>query len=1088
MRRIVRGLAAVVALAALLGGVPMALSRFVGRPWPSPLPSLDTIWSSIQAGDISDTTVIKALAVLVWIAWARLALSIVVEVGARIAGSPTPRVAGLGSAQRWAAGLVAAVILMISVSPRGALAATAPAGPRPIPAALLQPEPIRPAMAAPSRFEFALESAAAGAMIARPVAPVVTATHTVERHESFWSIAEVELGDGARWREIVELNRGIEVSPGVVFDGTPSRLVPGWVLLVPSDGAADAPAGSAPPVSPAAPAPVPDPATVPEVASEPSAPVPEAAVPERIVVVERGDTLSEIADELGDASDWPELFEANRGREFDGRTFDDPNLILAGWELVVPSGFDPPSSSPVDAPIPSVQAVEVPVETPQPPPAAPEVTPADAPVASTPNIPIDVIQPVVATVDPPPVTSTPTPAANPAPTDPGPTTMPAAPVPPTMSSVPDARVVPHVDSAAQTEGDQTSRSVPAGLGAGVLLSSGVLAAVISRRRRRLRAATVSARLADRSTDAIATETVMRSLGDGERIARLDIALRAVAGILVDLAPGAAVLGTIVGRDGTVDVLLTEAVPAPPDPWLAVTGHRWRLAGQVALHRIAAAARRANQPCPAIAHIGMTRLGDGDALGDVFIDLEATGLLTICGERSDATNVLRALAAGVAVSPMSEIAHIIATGLDDVVLGHPLSVLAESIDSALDLAANAIGTTAAVTSASLSTFALRARHQGGEAWEPAIVFAACGEATSADSVDADLIALTNPSGRGLAVVVDRPVEGARWRLEQGAADWTLHPLGLAVVPIGLTAPELVRVRELLEDADRPLIEPDISSDTPVTVHEVSLDTDPAWGAGGWVEPDWPLMVRVLGQVGVIDHEGRSVEFERSKALELVVWLSQHRDRCVRSAARTALWELDVRDATFANVVSDARRAMARLVPTVDNQEWIGRTLTEQLPLHPAVVTDADLLGARLAHARRQAPIDAIATLRPGLELVRDVPFSGTSYLWPDTEGVASQLTLLVTSAAAVLAGHSLSIGDIDGVFWATGRGLQVLSGHEELISLRMRAHARNGDLAGVRNEWESYVRSLTADTFSDGEPSPKIVSLRRELLSGATLVS
>ena len=32
------------------------------------------------------------------------------------------------------------------------------------------------------------------------------------------------------------------------------------------------------------------------------------------------------------------------------------------------------------------------------------------------------------------------------------------------------------------------------------------------------------------------------------------------------------------------------------------------------------------------------------------------------------------------------------------------------------------------------------------------------------------------------------------------------------------------------------------------------------------------------------------------------------RPVRTAARTALWELDVRDATFANVVSEARRSL------------------------------------------------------------------------------------------------------------------------------------------------------------------------------------
>ena len=43
----------------------------------------------------------------------------------------------------------------------------------------------------------------------------------------------------------------------------------------------------------------------------------------------------------------------------------------------------------------------------------------------------------------------------------------------------------------------------------------------------------------------------------------------------------------------------------------------------------------------------------------------------------------------------------------------------------------------------------------------------------------------------------------------------------------------------------------------------------------------------------------------------------------------------------------------------------------------------------------------------------------------------------------------------------------------------------GDLAGVRQEWESYERVLNADPWSDGEPAPKLVLLRRELLSSLT---
>ena len=64
------------------------------------------------------------------------------------------------------------------------------------------------------------------------------------------------------------------------------------------------------------------------------------------------------------------------------------------------------------------------------------------------------------------------------------------------------------------------------------------------------------------------------------------------------------------------------------------------------------------------------------------------------------------------------------------------------------------------------------------------------------------------------------------------------------------------------------------------------------------------------------------------------------------------------------------------------------------------------------------------------------------------------------------------------------GDDYLPGHEELIGLRMQAHARAGDHAGVRQEWESYERVINADPWSDGEPAPKLVDVRRRLLDPA----
>ena len=41
---------------------------------------------------------------------------------------------------------------------------------------------------------------------------------------------------------------------------------------------------------------------------------------------------------------------------------------------------------------------------------------------------------------------------------------------------------------------------------------------------------------------------------------------------------------------------------------------------------------------------------------------------------------------------------------------------------------------------------------------------------------------------------------------------------------------------------------------------------------------------------------------------------------------------------------------------------------------------------------------------------------------------------------------------------------------------------SGDLAAVRHEWDTYERVITADAWSDGEPAPALVALRKQLLS------
>ncbi|HSB86413.1 MAG TPA: LysM peptidoglycan-binding domain-containing protein [Ilumatobacteraceae bacterium] len=685
-------------------------------------------------------------------------------------------------------------------------------------------------------------------------------------------------------------------------------------------------------------------------------------------------------------------------------------------------------------------AQPAPVE-PVPVPAVGEDPPADPPAVPTSSLPPPIPAPTTVVL-PPPVSSLPPPTSLPVP---GPSSTTA--------------LIDGDQQVALPEWSDDGLSMGAGLAAATVLAGSVLAALAIRRRGQLRTAHVGARSSPPAERAVETERRLRASSDTDGWARLDLAVRAAAPHLA--AQPARILAAELSDDGELRVYIDRPAMAG-EPWtLDSDAGAWRLPAHVSLVQLAADARRVTQPCPAMVHLGDT------ARGRLFVDVEAIGLLGIDAPSGVATSIVRCVAASLAVSPLAESSRVYTIGLD--VESHLRSPNVDSLSSIAEAVESLGNATASIAhaSAASSTFALRAASESGEAWEPSLLL--CAGAASAD--DAALASLASGGGHGVGIVIDRPVAGCGATLRAEGRGFMLDPLGLRLAPSGLAVDEAAALDELLASADGPLI---VEPDAPV----VASSPVPA----PFTSRPHEFVVRLLGQVEVRSAVGQLVIFERSKAQELVVWLSQHRHRPTRGAARTALWETVVRDATFSNVVSDARRALARVVQPPSGQEWIGRTMNEDLPLHDLVVSDVELLADRVAAARDLLPSAAIEALRPGVALIEGMPFAGTSYLWPDAEGITSALVLLATSAAATLASHYLVIGDVDGVFWATGQGLKVLAGHEELIALRMRAHADRGDLAGVRGEWESYERALQADSWAAAEPSPKLVELRRQLLS------
>jgi len=247
-------------------------------------------------------------------------------------------------------------------------------------------------------------------------------------------------------------------------------------------------------------------------------------------------------------------------------------------------------------------------------------------------------------------------------------------------------------------------------------------------------------------------------------------------------------------------------------------------------------------------------------------------------------------------------------------------------------------------------------------------------------------------------------------------------------------------------------------------------------------EWAVLVRVLGAPHVESRDGRDVTFGKGKALELLMWMSEHRDSSTRSAARTALWDGEVQDATFSNVVSDLRRSLNSTVPSPIDEEWVPRTFTDRLVLHELVVTDAQLIAQRLQEFIKTPTDSARMNLRESLNYVRDLPFAGANYTWADAEGITTTHVITAVHAAVVLAEHAIEVGDTETLFATTEKGLRVLPGHEELVALRMKGHARVGNRAAIKLEWESYARAVERDAWAGGEPSSTLRILATTLAS------
>jgi DNA-binding SARP family transcriptional activator len=296
-----RRAAAAVGLLASLAGLPLLLQAAVGPPRLTGLPGWGWVVGGLRDQYLPVDPLLVALGLLAWALWAYALLA----AGLRVVAVVAARRGLVGSAGLLAVSNLVTVrplrslvdaavgVSLLASAPHVVAAPAALAGPTAVVRTLDTPagwgragtvlgavhaDPADGGQLAPAADQGQAAAAATPAGGEPGCPPAAGRVYVVQEGDSLWRIAERELGDGHRWRELFARNQGRRMPDGrVLRDG--GLILPGWQLLLPPPDAVGpppttprlAPAGPGPAAGrPEPPPPPPAPSTAP--ATPPSGP------------------------------------------------------------------------------------------------------------------------------------------------------------------------------------------------------------------------------------------------------------------------------------------------------------------------------------------------------------------------------------------------------------------------------------------------------------------------------------------------------------------------------------------------------------------------------------------------------------------------------------------------------------------------------------------------------------------------------------------------------------------------------------------------------------------------------------------------
>lgn len=247
---------------------------------------------------------------------------------------------------------------------------------------------------------------------------------------------------------------------------------------------------------------------------------------------------------------------------------------------------------------------------------------------------------------------------------------------------------------------------------------------------------------------------------------------------------------------------------------------------------------------------------------------------------------------------------------------------------------------------------------------------------------------------------------------------------------------------------------------------------------------------IGVLGPITVDGATRPFRRSAALELVAYLSLHRQGVSSTEWPVALWpDRAVSPATVHSTASDARQALGRAA----DGRW-------HLPHHGGHLRLSETVGCdvdRFAMLQSTGDPDSVVE---AMRLVRGRLFAGLRRAdWAVLDGTQAAVEGLVVDAALQAADRFLRSERADDAAWVVRRALVVSPYDERLYRALLRTTALRGNRRALRATMTQLLTLAgdvapprTGRALNGNNPAltcvhPQTAALYRDLLRGAPAV-